>query len=146
MRVPGAGILLRRGGNRPPSVEEAVRRSFGDPELRARVLRDPETCGLLRELQRQTSTLRHLRFPGTDNDVRVSTTRSYPLEEIRVPLMVLLGTRDPWIPFEIHGRAFAERVPDVELVPLEGGEHTAIFSHRREARERVSRFLRRLAS
>ncbi len=146
MRMPGAGILLRRRAGRIPSVEETVRRSFGNPELRERVLRDPETCGLLRELRRETSTLRHLRFPGTDNDVRVSTARSYPLEEIRVPVMVLLGTRDPWIPFEIHGRAFAERIPDVELVPLEGGEHTAIFSHRGEAREQVSRFLRRLAS
>ena len=142
VRVPGVEALLRRRALRRP--EEAARRSLADPELRERILGDPEAWALLQELQRSTLDRMRLRLAGTDNDAEVAATRAYPLEELRVPVLALLGTRDPWIPFEVHARAFSLRVPEVELVPL-GGDHGAIFSHRREARDRVHRFLRRVA-
>jgi pimeloyl-ACP methyl ester carboxylesterase len=82
-----------------------------------------------------------LRLPGTLNDVAVTRTRTYPLEKIAVPVLVVHGTKDRAVPFARHGKVLAERIPGAELVALDGGDHVAIFTHRDEARARVVRFL-----
>ncbi len=35
----------------------------------------------------------------------------------------------------------AARIPGAELLAIEGGDHVAIFTHRDQARARVTRFL-----
>ena len=81
------------------------------------------------------------RFRGTDNDVHVSRTRSYPLEGIAVPTLVVHGSADPHVPFERNGAVFARRIPGARLLVLEGGEHAAIFTHRAVAQAEVTAFL-----
>ena len=71
----------------------------------------------------------------------MTRARTYPLEHIEVPVLVVHGTNDPAVPFAQHGKVLSERIPGAELVALEGGEHVAIFTHRDEARARVVRFL-----
>ena len=82
------------------------------------------------------------RFAGTENDVRETQVQTYPLEQIDVPTLIVHGTRDPFVPFANHGELFARRIPGAELIALEGGEHAAIFTHREEARARVTGYLR----
>jgi pimeloyl-ACP methyl ester carboxylesterase len=108
-------------------------------------MEDGEAWTLLRELQASTTSRMAQRLAGTDNDIEVCNTHDYPLEEIAVPTLVVQGTKDPLVPFEQNGKQFAARVPGAQLLALEGGEHAAIFSHRREARDRVTDFLRRVA-
>jgi pimeloyl-ACP methyl ester carboxylesterase len=131
---------MRRKAERDP--ERAARRSIPDPALRARTVGDPEVGPLLLALQLSTMDRMPLRLPGTENDV--ATTRgdlSFPLERVSVPTLVVHGTSDSAAPFA-QGQAMAARIPGAELLAIEGGEHVSIFTHRAEARARVTCFLR----
>jgi pimeloyl-ACP methyl ester carboxylesterase len=139
MRLPGVAPAARRKVLRDP--ESVARRSVTNGELFDRLRRDADAWGLLCELQASTTARMTERFRGTDNDVRVSLTRSYPLEEIAVPTLVLHGSADPHVPFERNAALFARRIAGAKLVVLEGGEHAAIFTHRDEARAAVGVFL-----
>jgi pimeloyl-ACP methyl ester carboxylesterase len=134
-----AAAMERKAAKRDP--EAAARRSIPDPGLRERTLADPKAGPLLRELLASTSHRTALRLPGTLNDVAVTRARSYPLERVSVPVLVLHGTEDRLVPFARHGKVLAERIPGAELAALEGGDHVAIFTHREEAKARVVRFL-----
>jgi pimeloyl-ACP methyl ester carboxylesterase len=131
-------VSMERKAARDP--EAALRRSIPDPALLERTLRS-DAGPLLRELVASTSDRMSLRLPGTLNDVAVTRARSYPLEQVVVPVLVVHGTRDPSVPFARHGKVLATRIPGAELAALEGGEHVAIFTHRGEARARVIPFL-----
>lgn len=139
MRLPGMASVARRKVLQDP--ESAARRSVTNPDLFDRLCRDADAWALLRELQASTTDRMVQRFRGTDNDVHVSRTRSYPLEEIGVPTLVVHGSADPHVPFEQHGAVFARRIPGAKLLALEGGEHAAIFTHRLEAQAAVAAFL-----
>lgn len=139
MRVPGVASAARRKVLRDP--ESVARRSVTNPELFDRLRRDDHAWALLQELQASTTDRMTRRFRGTDNDVVVSRTRGYPLEEIGVPTLVVHGSADPLVPFERHAAVFAARIPRAKLLALEGGEHAAIFTHRRQAQAEVTRFL-----
>jgi pimeloyl-ACP methyl ester carboxylesterase len=142
-RLPGFERKAREAVERDP--EGAVRRSVTDPAIFDRLRRDAEAWGLFGELNRSTSDRMRQRLAGTVNDVAVTRVREYPLEEITVPTLVIHGTRDPHVPYERHGKVLASRIPRAELLALEGGEHPAIFTHRAEARGRVTAFLRERA-
>ncbi len=135
--------LMRRKTERDP--DRAARRSILDPIVRARTLRDPEAGPLLNALTLSTLDRMGARLPGTENDIAVTRSTGYPLEGISVPTLVVHGTADRMVPFAEHGRALAARIPGAELLAVEGGEHVAIFTHRDEARARVTRFLRQHA-
>jgi pimeloyl-ACP methyl ester carboxylesterase len=134
-----AAAMERKAATQDPGA--AARRSIPDPALRERTLADPGAGPLLRELLASTSDRMALRLPGTLNDVAVTRARTYPLERVEVPVLVVHGTDDHAVPFARHGKVLAERIPGAELVALEGGDHVAIFTHRDEARARVARFL-----
>jgi pimeloyl-ACP methyl ester carboxylesterase len=131
---------IERKARRDP--ERAARASIPDAELRARTLADPETGPLLRALLASTSERMGQRLAGTLNDVAVTRSHEYPLERVRVPVLVVHGTADRMVPFDRHGRALASRIPGAELVVAEGGDHVSIFTHRSAIRPRVVRFLR----
>ena len=135
----GAAALRRRAERDP---EAAARRSIPDPVLRTRTLQDPETGPLFMSLLGSTSDRMALRLPGTENDIRVTRTTTYPLEQIAVPVLIVHGTADRLVPFAQHGKTLATRIPGAELLAIEGGEHVAIFTHRAAVRARVTQFLR----
>ncbi len=45
--------------------------------------------------------------------------------------------------FEIHAKMYERRVPNVELLEIDGGEHAAIFTHRDIIRPKVIEFMQR---
>jgi pimeloyl-ACP methyl ester carboxylesterase len=96
---------------------------------------------LFAELSAQTRSRLGERLAGTVNDVAVTRSRSYPLEDVAVPTLVVHGTADPHVAFAAHGQRLAERIPGARLAALAGGEHAAVFSHRRQARQAVAAFL-----
>jgi pimeloyl-ACP methyl ester carboxylesterase len=71
---------------------------------------------------------------------------NYPLEDLKVPVLVVHGTKDPMLPFDSHAREYARRAPNVELLAVEGGEHVAIFTHQNEVRPGVADFMQRYFS
>jgi pimeloyl-ACP methyl ester carboxylesterase len=126
------------------NIERALRRSIHDPVIRASTVRDPEVRPLIEEAIVGAFDNATLRLAGTDNDIRITQTTTYPLEQIEVPTLVVHGTEDRTVPFA-HGKSLAARIPGAQLLTVEGGEHMAIFTHRDEIRARVTGFLRGLA-
>jgi pimeloyl-ACP methyl ester carboxylesterase len=131
---------IRRRMARDP--EASARRSIRDPALRARTLADPEAGPLFRVLLASKGDRMALRLDGTKQDVLVGRAPAPPLDEVRVPTLVVHGTEDPVVPFAQHGAVLARRIPGAELLAVEGGEHVAIFTHRRLVQPRVDAFLR----
>lgn len=123
-------------------LDAAAAPSIDDPALRARTLADPEAGPLFRSLLLSTVDRMAERGAGTRNDVHVTRTRDYPLEAIRVPTLVVHGTRDRLVPFEDHGAVLARRIPGAELAVAEGGDHVAMFTHHAELQPRAAAFLR----
>ena len=130
----------------PRDLESNLRRSISDPAILARTLEDAAVRPLLEELTSMGFDRMAQRLPGTLNDVMITRTREYPLEKIAVPVLVVHGTKDPFLPIDQHGKALAARIPDAELVTVDGGEHVAIFTHRNAVRERVLSFLNRVTA
>jgi pimeloyl-ACP methyl ester carboxylesterase len=64
------------------------------------------------------------------------------LPGIRAPTLVLHGTEDQMIPVE-NALMLAERIPDAELVLLEGAGHLYHSERAEEADAAVLRFIRR---
>ncbi|MCC6994621.1 MAG: alpha/beta fold hydrolase [Deltaproteobacteria bacterium] len=131
---------LRRRLARDP--EAPARRAILDPALRARTLDDPEAGPLFRALLASTTERLPLRIEGTRQDVRAGRAPAPPLEDVRVPTLVVHGTADRTVPFARHGAALARRIPGAELLALEGGEHVALFTHRALIKPRMDAFLR----
>jgi pimeloyl-ACP methyl ester carboxylesterase len=81
------------------------------------------------------------RLDGTANDIRLTRSNDYPLEKVAVPVLVVHGTADKLVPYEEHGKPLTERILGAQSLILEGGEHSAIFTHNPLVRERVEKFL-----
>ncbi|WNG22177.1 alpha/beta hydrolase [Cystobacter fuscus] len=136
---PFVAAMRKRKARQDP--ERASRRSITDPILRARTVNDPEAGPLLRELQRITYDQMPLRVAGTENDIALTSSElSFPLERIEAPMLIVHGTKDSAAPYA-QARQLAARVPGAELLTLDGGEHSCIFTHRDEVRARVGHFL-----
>lgn len=134
------GEWMRRRSARAP--EKRARRSIRDPEVRARTFADPEAGSLFRQLLATTGDRFAQRIDGTQQDVRFGRQPSPPLEDVRVPTLVIHGTEDRVVPFDHHGAVLARRIPGAELLALEGGEHFALFTHRALIKPRLDAFLR----
>ena len=138
-RLPFVASAMRKKALQ--NFDQSVARSFTHPVTRARMLADDEARTLFAALTASTCERMRQRLAGTDNDIRVTQTTDYPLEDIRVPTLIVHGDRDPLIDYASHAQSAARRIPGAELLTLEDGEHAAIFSHRPLVRERVGRFL-----
>lgn len=119
----------------------AARRSIPDPDLRARTLADPDAGPLLRAMLATTADHLARRLDGTRQDLRTARAALPPLEELRVPTLVVHGTADAVVPFSRHGAALARRIPGAEILALEGAPHVALFTHRALVKPRVAAFL-----
>jgi pimeloyl-ACP methyl ester carboxylesterase len=144
VRLPAFVAMMKRRTKK--DLEGALRRSITDPILRARTVRDPEVRPLMEEVLVGLFDRIVRRLPGTENDIRIIRTTTYPLEQIAVPALVVHGTEDRLVPFAEHGKSLAARIPGAQLLAVEGGVHMAIFTHREEVRARVTRFLHDLRS
>lgn len=118
-----------------------ARRSIGDEEILQRTVNDTETWPLFSTMMLSTYDQMGQRIVGTENDIRITRTESYPLEKLTVPVLVVHGTADRLVQYELHAKTYARRVPQVELLTVEGGEHVAIFTHRTLVRSKVMAFM-----
>jgi len=140
IRIPALARGIEKKASGDPNG--AASRSIPDPELRERTLSDPEAGPLFRELLASTSHRMADRMPGTLNDIAITRKSDYALEDISAPTLIVHGTADSMVPFDVHARTLASRIPGAELLAIDGGEHVAIFTHREQVRERVGAFLR----
>jgi pimeloyl-ACP methyl ester carboxylesterase len=118
-----------------------AQRSIRDPEILARTINDTDTWPLFSTML--LSTFDHLgqRLDGTENDIEISRTTTYPLENLDVPVLIIHGTEDRLVPFAVHAKMFENRLPQAELLAVAGGEHVAIFTHRTQVRAKVQDFM-----
>ncbi|WP_321470591.1 alpha/beta hydrolase [uncultured Paludibaculum sp.] len=138
-RLPWLTARLRDNAARRP--EESARRAIPDVEMCRRTLSDPLAGPMLTELQLSTMEHLALRLPGTQNDITESRRAfDYPVEQIALPVLLVHGTADEVVPFG-DSRSLAARVPNAELLALQGGPHVSLFTHLYEIRGRVTSFL-----
>ncbi|HKK20766.1 MAG TPA: alpha/beta hydrolase [candidate division Zixibacteria bacterium] len=118
-------------------------RSIQDKDILQRTVNDAETWPLFSTMLLSTFNQMGKRIAGTENDIKISRTASYPLEELTVPVLVVHGTADRLVPFDKNAGTYEARVPNVEILAVEGGEHVSIFTHRNIVRPKVEEFIRK---
>lgn len=137
--IPWLVEAMRKKAAASPAA--AAQRTIADAALRARTLDDPEAGPLLRESQMIPMDRMALRMPGTENDIRQSRLPfDYPLEQVRVPALLVHGTADQAVPFA-RAVSLESRAPNAEMLTIEGGEHVSLFTHLHEIRMLVGQFL-----
>ena len=124
-------------------LEAVAKRSIRDPEILARTINDADTWPLFSTMLLSTFDRMWQRVDGAENDIEITRTTTYPLENLDVPVLIVHGTQDQMLPFDVHARMFEARVPNAELLAVEGGEHVAIFTHRDMVRAKVIDFMQR---
>jgi pimeloyl-ACP methyl ester carboxylesterase len=123
------------------NLEAIARRKIRDPEILARMLNETNTWPLFSTLSLSTFDRMGQRLDGTENDIAITRRENYPLEHLNAPVLVVHGTQDPHLPFAEHAQMFAARLPQAELLAIDGGEHGAIFTHRNQVRAKVDDFM-----
>lgn len=124
-------------------LEAVAKRSIRDPEILDRTINDADTWPLFSTMLLSTFDRMWQRIDGAENDIEITRTTTYPLENLAVPVLIVHGTQDQMLPFDVHARMFEKRVPNAELLAVEGGEHVAIFTHRDMVRAKVIDFMQR---
>jgi len=127
-------------------LEGVAKRSIRDPDILASTIDDKDTWPLFSAMLLSTFDRMYQRLGGTMNDIEISRTATYPLENLTVPVLIIHGTQDKIVPFEANAKLYEARVPNVELLAVEGGEHVAIFTHRTLVRTKVNEFMQRFFS
>lgn len=124
-------------------LKAVAKRSIRDPQVLARTIDDPDTWPLFSTMLLSTFDRMGQRIDGTENDIEISRTATHPLENLNVPVLIVHGTQDRLVQYEIHAKMYETRVPKAEMLAVEGGEHVAIFTHRNMVRARVIEFMQR---
>jgi pimeloyl-ACP methyl ester carboxylesterase len=111
--------------------------------LLAKIKPDREKMRLLDALY-QTTFPSTLRREGMINDMQQLTTAlpAYPIEQIKVPTLVVHAVNDPIIPFEA-GEFSASTIPNAQFLRLEDGGHFVSVTHREEIMPTIQEFLSR---
>lgn len=124
-------------------LEAVARRSIRDPEILVRTITDADTWPLFSTMLLSTYDQMGRRLEGTENDIEITRTATYPLESLNVPVLIVHGTQDQLVQFKVHAIMYETRVPTAELLSVDGGEHVAIFTHRNMVRPKVIEFMQR---
>ena len=138
-RWPGFAAYFRRKA--ASDLVATANRSIRDPDILARTVNDAETWPLFSTMMLSTYDRMGQRIAGTENDIHITRTATYPLEKLAVPVLVVHGTADQLVQYDVHATMYARRVPHAELLTVEGGEHVAIFTHRTLVRAKVTAFM-----
>lgn len=150
-RIPLRFHLMRLAAHCPPLTramrrklaadpEAAASRSVPDPELRRRTLADPVAGPLYLALMLSTAERLDRRMPGTCNDIAQSRrVLDYPLRSIACPVLSVHGAADPVVPVD-GARRLTATLPRAELMEIDGGSHTVLFTHRERIADRVAGF------
>ncbi len=136
---PWIAKMFRKKAER--NLEAVARRSIRDPEILAHTIHDADTWPLFATLLLSTFDRMGQRLDGTENDIQITRATTYPLEKLNVPVLIVHGTLDPLLPFAVHAKMFANRLPNAELLAVTGGEHVAIFTHRNQVKAKVEDFM-----
>ena len=108
---------------------------------------DPIQMAMVREIGPSLIPAR-LRAAGRANDMKQFETlgiETWPLEVMRVPTLILHGTKDDDAPYDAS-KAAAARIPTAELVTFEGADHLMIVTRHRDISNRVLPFMRSLSN
>ncbi|MDB9822617.1 alpha/beta hydrolase [Deltaproteobacteria bacterium] len=125
------------------NLEAVAKRSIRDPEILARTINDADTWPIFSKMLLSTFHQMGRRLEGTKNDIEITRTATYPLEDLNVPVLIVHGTQDQLVEFEVHAKMYETRLPNAELLAVDGGEHVAIFTHRNIVRAKVIEFMQR---
>lgn len=125
------------------NLESVAKRPIRDPDILAGTINDKNTWPLFSTMLLSTFDRMDQRLAGTRNDIEISRTTTYPLENLTAPVLIVHGTQDRLAPFEENAKLYESRLPNASLLAIEGGEHVAIFTHRDLVREKVSEFMER---
>jgi len=124
-------------------LDAVAKRSIRDPEILARTINDADTWPLFSTMLLSTFDRMGQRISGTRNDIEITRTATYPLKNLHVPVLIVHGTQDPLVQFDVHAKMFEAHLPNAELLAVDGGEHVAIFTHRNIVRAKVIEFMQR---
>ncbi|MCG8552384.1 MAG: alpha/beta hydrolase [Desulfobacterales bacterium] len=124
------------------NIERSLKKSISYSDILYRTIKDHETVALFKELSIGMMNEMPKRLPGTINDIKITQTHDYALNEIKVPSLIVHGTDDPIVGFNAHGKRLAGEIPGARLYAAQKGEHAAIFTHRIEVRTAVADFLK----
>lgn len=119
-----------------------AKKSIRDPEILDKTVNDTETWPLFSTMLLSTYHRMNERIEGTENDIDITRTASYQLEEISVPVLVIHGTEDQLVSFETNTNIYKVRIPNVEILEVDGGEHVSIFTHRDIVKVKLSEFMK----
>lgn len=82
-----------------------------------------------------------VRNTGFLNDMdQFQEKESYPLEDVTTPTLVVHGTADIVVSYA-QGITSAERIPNAQILSIEGGTHLCFISHRETIRPKLVEFL-----
>lgn len=123
-------------------LKTVASRSITDPELLEETLSDPEVAPLFKAMLLSTTDQMGKRLAGTKNDIRISRNYDYPLEKLKLPVLIVHGKRDQHVPFESHAQVLQGRLKYGELLAIDNGEHVAMFTHRKVVQTSVLKFLK----
>jgi len=118
-----------------------AKRSIDNPKILTQTINDEEIWPLFSTMLLSTYHRMGERIVGTDNDIKISKTTTYPLEELKAPILVIHGKQDKLVNYKTHAVSYQNRVPQLELLTIDEGEHVAIFTHRNLIRKKVSEFM-----
>jgi pimeloyl-ACP methyl ester carboxylesterase len=121
-------------------AEDRILTAYGiTPALRARIAGTPEKLEVIKAVVFAPPMSR--RRAGFNNDMsHFRGLPDYPMEEIRVPTFVMHGTADSVVPHE-HGETVARRVPDAQILRIDGGGHLCVVTHKEIVIPTVMNFL-----
>lgn len=85
-----------------------------------------------------------MRNAGFDNDMRQFEKLDLPLESVRVPTLIVHGTKDQSVPYE-HAEYAAARVTGSRLHAIKGAGHMMPFAHETEVNQVITDFFTSIA-
>ena len=124
--------------------QDLVRMILPDPDNQQRVLRSPQATRELFDMM-WAMWPPSQRSAGFENDLQQFTALDLPLDDIRVPTLIVHGTADASVPY-YHAQLLARILPRARLHTIKGADHFMPLTHRGEVTETIVSFLNELAA
>jgi len=122
--------------------KEALAIVIPNPVNQQRALETPEKIKVIRRMMWSLWPA-SLRGAGTKNDFEQFQTLALPVDQIRVPTLVIHGTEDINVDFS-HGQLLADTVANTQFHVVEGADHMMPFTHEEEVNGVITEFIERV--